>query len=95
MKKRTGFFGARSGMAAPRRVLAVGPVLIGLAMLGVLGMYQPADADWCWGVPEGSEQWVCTDAICASNPVKHLQLKVWHSPTCCPHCEVRDSTCGC
>lgn len=88
------YIASRSGYVQPREGLALGWVVaafLGLALL--LGSAQQASADYCWGVPEGSEQWVCTPNSCGGN--MYWRLLVWHSPTCCPHCEVRDSSCSC
>ncbi|MEW6750066.1 MAG: hypothetical protein AB1505_03705 [Candidatus Latescibacterota bacterium] len=95
MKKRAGFFGGRSGVAAPRRVLELGPVVVTLTLIGVLGTLQPADADYCYGVPEGSTWWVCWTDQCQDQPPACFRYHVFHSPTCWPHCVVYEATCSC
>ncbi|MEW6754932.1 MAG: hypothetical protein AB1505_28710 [Candidatus Latescibacterota bacterium] len=74
MRKRAGFFGARSGIAGPRRVLELGPVVLALTLIAVLGTATTASAVdregtdstayFCIYVGPGQETWCCTPDVC-------------------------------
>ncbi|MEW6754938.1 MAG: hypothetical protein AB1505_28740 [Candidatus Latescibacterota bacterium] len=105
MKKRTGFFGGRSGIAGRRRVLELGPVVLALTLIGVLGTVSVSYAtppSWycCQQITPGDTDWCCANEYpnyCSYPPPKYYEYLAHRDGSTSPYVcgDIQETRCGC
>lgn len=88
------YFSSSSGYVLPRRTLSFGTAVVALAVIAIIGGFQPAAADYCYNIPEGQFGWVCHPdrPNCPTPPAPYCDyVYYYHSPTL--GCLVQDAAC--